>query len=120
MYQIGPSAAQVDQHTNLLSGRKANGFLDAAPTKENQLRRKSSDKKIFKTPNNLRNSSSQLKSNTQTQKPFGDKQPSPQQTSALGHNNLVSNNPLAGIMPKDQPYFNRKGQNTVVIHVCDE
>ena len=85
--------------------------MDQAPTKENQLKRKSSDKKIFKTPNNLRNSASQLRSNgvAQAQKQFGDKQPSPtqpKQSSALGH---LANILPQGVSPKEQNYFNRKG-----------
>lgn len=91
-------AQPVTEHSNLLSGRK-NGQHENSGTmaagKENPLRRKSSDKKLFKTPNNLRNSAGLIKSNTNASSTAGltDKQilhnrPSPQphtkQASALG------------------------------------
>jgi len=38
-----------------------------APAKENGLKRKSSDKKFYKTPNNMRNSACMMKSNNPSQ-----------------------------------------------------
>jgi len=131
--QGGQSATQ-DQHTNLLSGRKVgHQQLDAsmlnAPAKENGLKRKSSDKKFYKTPNNMRNSACMMKSNNPSQAcglntVDKQKQPSPsqvKQASALS-NALRETSPPANpaALQAAQQMFSRKNQNTVVIHVCDE
>jgi hypothetical protein len=111
-----PKPGPFQEHTNLLSGRKQTQEL--SHSKENPLKRKTSDKK-FKSPNNARNSATLLKEQSYAGL-LENKRLGTQKTMLGSIGNTMQNLSPSNAFNQAQQLLTRKTQNLVVIHVCDE